>query len=117
RVVVVPAQLDLVSRRETGAGGFYVRGHASATQLSTFLRFCFSFGKLIPSVAFKGGVHHARKITTVVLEAGGDLVRKLVLGNEVAPAELGRVHAELARGVVHQALERVGHDRAAGAAV
>ena len=85
--------------------------------LPAFCRFFFSFWKTVPVRGLERLVQHAREIAAVVLEAGGDLVRKLVLGNEVAAAELGRVHAELARGVVHQALERVGHDRAAGAAI
>ena len=52
-------------------------------------------------------LHHGREIAAVVLEAGGDAIGKLVLRDEAAAAQFRRVHAELVRSVLHQALERM----------
>src|SRR5256885_7820753 len=51
-------------------------------------------------------VEISRGIAAVVGGAGGRLVGERCLGDEVAPADLDPVDAHLARGFVHQPLDR-----------
>src|SRR5688500_1114495 len=102
----VEADLDLVRRREPGAGGLAIGRHAAAAKFSLFQ------GSLPPGVEgrpfgnLQRLVEHALEVAAVVLVAAGDAVRKAVLGDEVAPAQLGRVDADLEGGLLYQALQR-----------
>ena len=58
----VPAQLDLVLRREAGARRFDVRRHASTQQAPAPGRFCFSGGKPVPVGRLERLVEHAAEI-------------------------------------------------------
>ena len=60
-------------------------------------------------------LERAQVVARVVVGAGDGLVREV--GDVVAPADLGRVHAELVREQVHRPLDQCGRLRPAGAAV
>jgi hypothetical protein len=116
--LLVPVEPHLVVGGEAaGAARLDVGGDAAAKQLAASSRLVFPVFKRPPLRRHQGLVEHALEIAAVVLEAGGDLVRKPVLGNEVAAAEFGRVDAELVGRLVHQALDRVRAHRPARAAV
>src|SRR3954470_17049648 len=76
RAVAAPAHLDLVLRREAGASRLDVGRHAAAAQPAAPLRFTSPALKPVPVRRRERLVHHALEVAGVVLEAGGDVVRK-----------------------------------------
>ena len=80
-----------------------------------------ALGLLLAQRVVAGGLEHevqgARVLARVVGGAGDRLVGEVVGRDEVAPSQLGRVHVELLRQVVHGALDERGRLRAPRSAV
>ena len=77
-----------------------------------------AFGlQLLPLGVLQREVERLLVVARVVDRAHLRRERKLVRLDEVLPAELGRIHLQLARQHVHRALDEVGRFGAAGAAI
>ena len=74
-------------------------------------------GEAVPVREIQGQVEHGREVAGVDLDADRGPVRHLVRPDQVAPAQLGRIDAELPGGQVDGALDLVAGFRAPGAAV
>src|SRR5262249_8708706 len=92
--VELPAQLDLVLGREPGTGGLDVGRQAAAAKPATFFRFFLSSRKSVPVCGLERLLQDPGEVAAVVLEAGGDTVRKALFRDEALAAQLGRVDAE-----------------------
>ncbi len=98
-------------------GRFDVVGHAAATAQATPLGCGLAAGEAGPAAGFERGVHDLGEVAGIVALAGRGLERHGSRGDEVAPPELGRILAQLARGLVHQPLHQVDRLGPAGAAI
>ena len=107
-------KLDLVVRRECRRRSprcrWPCRGRAACRVPRDSLLRC---SKPLPVAACERLVHAPPRSRRSRTRSRRRSCRETCRRDEVAPAELGRVHAELARRLVHQALERIRH-RSAG---
>ena len=87
------------------AGPLQKCGQPQAAPFAARLRSCFSLGKAIPLRQRQAFVHDVLKRTHVIGLAHGIFVGHLAGRNHVAPTQGHAVHADLARRLVHQALD------------
>src|SRR5262249_23324106 len=104
-------------RRGGDAAGLYVGGYAEAAQLAPAGRL--ATARLKPRVigCLQREIQGREIIAAVVLQRDRGLVRVGVLGDEIAAAQLGRIHADFVRREIDDALEQERRLGASGAAI
>ena len=109
--------LDLDLLAAHAAGGFQEQRQPDATQPSGLLCRPPPLLERLPLRLVQGRVQQSRRIGAVVSRARRCLERKLAGLEQIAPAQLDRIDAELLRGLFDQTLPQVRDVRTAGAAV
>src|SRR3954464_16035540 len=91
------AELDrrLFLRRGAAAAGLDEDREAGAPQLAARFGFGSALFKVLPVGIAHRALELPRRITAVVGRAGGCLVRKRILRNQVSPSQLDALDAEL----------------------
>ena len=98
---------DVVVLRRSGADDLGERRDADAVQLALRARVGLFLAEVVVADHLERLVHGAVVVAGVVDEPGRGRVRELVLLDEVLLPEVDGVHAQLVRGVRHQALDQV----------
>ena len=83
------------------------RGHPHAPELPVGALRLLLLAQIGVADLVQRDVHRRLVVARVVLEPRGRVVRELLGLDEVLPAELGWIHVELVRGVLHQTLDQV----------
>ena len=101
----------------TSAGPFDVAGQAAAIEQALFLRGFLACVEPVPIGKLRGTLQHVRECTAVVNFTNCILVWQLRRLDVVDLANLARVHPDLPRGRIHQALDNKHGFRPPGAPI
>src|SRR5207302_1723397 len=98
---------DVVLRAVAGAHHLGEARNADASDLALLATRLDVLAHLVVAELLERDIHRPGVVATVVLPAGGGVVRKLLRPDEVLHPELGLVHAKLDRGVGDETLDQV----------
>ena len=107
RAVEHPEAEDVVLGAVAGAHHLGEARNADAGDLALLATRFDVLAHLVVAELLERDIHRLGVVATVVLPAGGGVVRKLLRLDEVLHPELGLVHAKLDRGVGDEALDQV----------
>ena len=108
---------NLVLGKEPGAGVFDHSGNPDAAELALLFRLRAALREALPVGNLQRFLEDRGHVRILISRAGRCLVRKRLRRDEIAAAQLGRIHLQLEGRLIHQALDDVCDVRPSGAAI